>query len=141
MLLWDRANGACLHNAIVWQDGCTAPVCNGLRAQGPEPFVAERSGLLIDPYFSATELAWLLDAPPGARERSDLASGTVDSFLVWRLTGGRVHATDITNAARTEGFGTTDILGAPVPVAGIAGEGPPRLMRPTDSCRALLWRG
>ena len=154
VLLWDRASGACLHNAIVWQDRRTAPVCDRLRAEGQEPFVAERSGLLIDPYFSATKLAWLIDALPGARERSDLAFGTIDSFLVWRLTGGRVHATDATNAARTnlfdihkcawspellalfdvpesvlpevrgnaEGFGTTDILGAPVPLAGMAGD-------------------
>ena len=154
VLLWDRASGACLHNAIVWQDRRTAPVCDRLRAEGREPFVAERSGLLIDPYFSATKLAWLLDALPGARERSDLAFGTIDSFLVWRLTGGRLHATDATNAARTnlydihkcawspellalfdvpesvlpvvrgnaEGFGTTDILGAPVPLAGMAGD-------------------
>ena len=104
VLLWDRASGACLHNAIVWQDRRTAPVCDRLRAEGREPFVAERSGLLIDPYFSATKLAWLLDALPGARERSDLAFGTVDSFLVWRLTGGRVHASDATNAARTNLF-------------------------------------
>ena len=154
VLLWDRASGACLHNAIVWQDRRTAPVCDRLRADGREPFVAARSGLLIDPYFSATKLAWLLDALPGARGRSDLAFGTVDSFLVWRLTGGRLHATDATNAARTnlfdihtcawspallalfdipesvlpevrgnaDGFGTTDILGAPVPVAGMAGD-------------------
>ena len=83
-LLWDRASGACLHNAIVWQDRRTAPVCERLRADGREPFVTARSGLLIDPYFSATKLAWLLDTLPGARERSDLAFGTVDSFLVWR---------------------------------------------------------
>ncbi len=153
-LLWDRATGACLHDAIVWQDRRTAPECERLRADGLEPFVAERSGLLIDPYFSATKLAWLLDRLPGARERSDLAFGTVDSFLAWRLTGGRVHATDITNASRTnlfdirkrawspelldlfrvpesvlpevrgnaDGFGTTDILGAPVPIAGMAGD-------------------
>ena len=94
VLLWDRASGACLHNAIVWQDRRTAPVCDRLRAEGREPFVAERSGLLIDPYFSATKLAWLLDALPGARERaatSPSARSTASS--IWRLTGGRVHAT------------------------------------------------
>ncbi len=103
-LLWDRTTGACLHNAIVWQDRRTAALCDRLRAEGLEALVTERSGLLLDPYFSATKLAWLLDALPGARTRRDLAFGTVDSFLLWRLTGGRVHATDATNAARTSLF-------------------------------------
>ncbi len=103
-LLWDRATGRCLHRAIVWQDRRTAPECARLRAEGLEPLLTERSGLLADPYFSATKLAWLLDHVPGARaaaDRGSLAFGTVDSFLIWRLTGGRVHATDATNAART----------------------------------------
>ncbi|HWT07998.1 MAG TPA: glycerol kinase GlpK [Roseomonas sp.] len=103
-LLWDRATGRCLHRAIVWQDRRTADHCARLRAEGHEPLLAERTGLLADPYFSATKLAWLLDHVPGARaaaERGSLAFGTVDCFLVWRLTGGRVHATDATNAART----------------------------------------
>ncbi len=103
-LLWDRASGRCLHRAIVWQDRRTAEHCARLRAEGMEPLLTGRTGLLADPYFSATKLAWMLENVPGARaaaERGDLAFGTVDSFLVWRLTGGRVHATDATNAART----------------------------------------
>jgi glycerol kinase len=103
-LLWDRATGAPLHRAIVWQDRRTAPLCARLKAEGHEPFFTERTGLLVDPYFSATKLSWLLDEIPGARaraERGGLAFGTVDTFLIWRLTGGRVHATDATNAART----------------------------------------
>jgi glycerol kinase len=103
-LLWDRATGRCLHRAIVWQDRRTADHCARLRAEGLEPLLTERSGLLADPYFSATKLAWLLDNVAGARaaaDRGDLAFGTVDSFLLWRLTGGRVHATDATNASRT----------------------------------------
>ncbi|WP_198372726.1 glycerol kinase GlpK [Roseomonas rosulenta] len=103
-LLWDRATGRCLHRAIVWQDRRTAEHCARLRSEGLEPLLTERSGLLADPYFSATKLAWLLDNVPGARaaaERGSLAFGTVDAFLLWRLTGGRVHATDATNAART----------------------------------------
>ena len=103
-LLWDRATGRCLHRAIVWQDRRTAEHCARLRAERLEPLLTQRTGLLADPYFSATKLAWLLDHVPGARaaaERGSLAFGTVDAFLVWRLTGGRVHATDATNAART----------------------------------------
>jgi len=103
-LLWDRTTGAPLHHAIVWQDRRTAPLCAHLKAEGHEPFFTERTGLLVDPYFSATKLSWLLDEIPGARaraERGELAFGTVDTFLIWRLTGGRVHATDATNAART----------------------------------------
>ncbi|MEO3474972.1 glycerol kinase GlpK [Roseomonas sp. CAU 1739] len=103
-LLWDRATGRCLHRAIVWQDRRTAEHCARLRAEGAEPLLTERTGLLADPYFSATKLAWLLDHVPGARaaaERGSLAFGTVDCFVIWRLTGGRVHATDATNAART----------------------------------------
>lgn len=103
-LLWDRATGRCLHRAIVWQDRRTAEHCARLRADGSEPLLTERSGLLADPYFSATKLTWMLDNVPGARaaaERGTLAFGTVDTFLIWRLTGGRVHATDATNAART----------------------------------------
>ena len=103
-LLWDRASGRALHRAIVWQDRRTADHCARLRAEGHTALIAERTGLLPDPYFSATKLAWLLDHVAGARaaaERGDLAFGTVDSFVLWRLTGGRVHATDATNAART----------------------------------------
>lgn len=104
ILLWDRETGECLHNAIVWQDRRTADLCAQLRADGTEPMVRGRTGLLLDPYFSATKLAWLLDHIDGARARADrgeLAAGTIDSFLLWRLTGGAVHATDVTNAGRT----------------------------------------
>ena len=103
-VVWDRASGEPIHNAIVWQDRRTADTCAALRAGGHEPLVTEKAGLLLDPYFSATKIAWLLDHVPGARagaEAGRLAFGTVDSFLLWRLTGGRVHATDATNAART----------------------------------------
>ena len=103
-LLWDRESGEALHRAIVWQDRRTADVCDRLRREGHEPSVQARTGLLLDPYFSATKIAWLLDRVPGARkraERGEIAFGTIDSFLLWRLTGGRVHATDATNAART----------------------------------------
>lgn len=103
-LLWDRATGQPLHPAIVWQDRRTAPACDALRAAGHEPAVREKTGLLLDPYFSATKLAWMLDKIPGARARAvrgELAFGTVDSWLIWRLTGGKQHATDATNASRT----------------------------------------
>ena len=103
-LIWDRASGKVIHNAIVWQDRRTADVCRRLKGEGHEAMLAERTGLLLDPYFSATKIGWLLDSIAGARvaaEHGRLAFGTVDSFLIWRLTGGRVHATDATNAART----------------------------------------
>ena len=156
-VLWERASGRPVHNAIVWQDRRTAPLCRELVADGLEEHVAATTGLVIDAYFSATKLAWLLDHVPGARaaaERGELAFGTVDSFLLWRLTGGRVHATDASNAARTMLFdirrqdwdeellrrlripravlpevrdcagdlGSTDILGAPLPITGMAGD-------------------
>jgi glycerol kinase len=104
IVLWERATGNALHNAIVWQDRRTADACESLKDHGFEPFIATRTGLVIDPYFSATKLQWLLDDIPGARvraERGELAFGTIDSWLIFRLTGGRVHATDITNASRT----------------------------------------
>lgn len=103
-LIWDRRTGQAIHRAIVWQDRRTAQACANLVAAGHEDLVRERTGLRIDPYFSATKIAWLLDNVPGARRRAEageLAFGTVDSFLLWRLTGGAVHATDATNAART----------------------------------------
>lgn len=103
-VLWDRETGRPVHNAIVWQDRRGAPLCRQLAADGLEGLIAQRTGLVIDPYFSATKLAWLLEHVEGAREKAEagrLAFGTVDSFLLWRLTGGRVHATDATNAART----------------------------------------
>ncbi len=103
-LVWDRATGEPLGRAIVWQDRRTSALCAELRAAGHEPMVTERTGLLLDPYFSGTKLKWLLDAHPGARERAargELLFGTVDTWLIWKLTGGRTHATDATNAART----------------------------------------
>lgn len=103
-LIWDRDSGEPLHNAIVWQDRRTANACDQLRAQGVEALISERTGLLIDPYFSATKLAWLLDHVEGARTRAEagqIAFGTVDSWLIWKLTGGKVHVTDVTNASRT----------------------------------------
>jgi glycerol kinase len=103
-LVWDRRTGKPIHPAIVWQDRRTASACQELKAQGAEPQITALSGLLLDPYFSATKAAWILDHVPGARDRAragELAFGTVDSFLLWRLTGGRVHATDATNASRT----------------------------------------
>ncbi len=104
VVVWDRSDGTPIHRAIVWQDRRTAELCRDLKADGAEPEVRARTGLLIDPYFSATKLAWILDSVPGARaraERGELAFGTIDSFLLWRLTGGAVHATDVTNAGRT----------------------------------------
>lgn len=103
-LVWDRKTGSAIHNAIVWQDRRTADLCARLREEGHEAAVSEKTGLLLDPYFSGTKLAWLLDNVEGARARAEageLLFGTVDSFLIWRLTGGAVHATDATNAART----------------------------------------
>jgi len=103
-VLWERATGAPVHRAIVWQDRRTAGLCDRLNREGHGDLVRRRTGLLIDSYFSATKIAWILENIPGAREkarRGDLAFGTIDSFLLWRLTGGRVHATDATNAART----------------------------------------
>ncbi|MCK7551169.1 MULTISPECIES: glycerol kinase GlpK [Marinobacter] len=158
-VIWDRASGAPIHHAIVWQDRRTASVCTKLKTDGHEDAVVERTGLLIDPYFSATKIAWILDNTDGARARAEageLAFGTIDSWLLWNLTGGQSHLTDATNASRTAlfnihqqqwddellalfrvprallpdvmdcaaDFGYTDAqwLGAPVPVAGIAGD-------------------
>jgi len=109
-LLWDRKTGECLHNAIVWQDRRTAARCQELEQEGETERIRRITGLVNDPYFSATKLAWLLDKVPGARsraERGELCFGTVDSFLIFRLTGGRVHATDATNASRTALFDLT----------------------------------
>ncbi len=158
-IVWDRATGRPIHNAIVWQDRRTAPLCRELAAEGLDGHVKATTGLLIDAYFSATKLKWLLDHVPGARERAtrgELACGTVDSFLLWRLTGGKVHATDASNACRTMLFDITrqdwddrlldrlgipramlpevkdnsgrfgvsdpDLLGAAIPVTGMAGD-------------------
>ncbi|HEY7689784.1 MAG TPA: FGGY family carbohydrate kinase, partial [Dongiaceae bacterium] len=103
-VVWERASGRPIHNAIVWQDRRTTAFCKQLVAAGHDPLVQRTTGLLIDPYFSGTKVAWLLDNVAGARaaaEAGRLAFGTVDSFLLWRLTGGKVHATDATNASRT----------------------------------------
>jgi glycerol kinase len=103
-VLWERATGRPVHNAIVWQDRRTAAICERWRAEGLADAVAQRTGLVIDPYFSAAKIRWLLDAVPGLHARAsagEIAFGTIDSFLLWRLTGGRLHATDVTNASRT----------------------------------------
>jgi glycerol kinase len=158
-VLWERATGRALRNAIVWQDRRTADACGALKARGLEPRIIERTGLVIDPYFSATKLQWLLDHIPEARvraERGELAFGTIDSWLIYRLTGGRVHATDVTNVSRTMlfnlhtldwdeellsmfqiprallpeirdsagdfGEALSDVLGAAVPIRGVAGD-------------------
>jgi glycerol kinase len=158
-VLWNRRTGQPLHHAIVWQDRRGEPLCAQLRAQGLAPHIRQTTGLVVDSYFSATKLRWLLDQVPGARDmaqRGELAFGTVDSWLLWKLTGGAVHATDVTNASRTmlfdirrqawdralldalqvpdsvlpavhpssHPYGTTDpsLLGAAIPVAGIAGD-------------------
>src|SRR6201997_1928116 len=103
-IVWDRETGKPVYNAIVWQDRRTAPLCDQLRRDGAEPMVREKTGLLVDPYFSGTKVAWILDNVPGARARADagkLAFGTVDSWLIWKLTNGARHVTDATNASRT----------------------------------------
>jgi glycerol kinase len=159
VVVWNRRTGKPIHRAIVWQDRRTADICAALRAAGHEALIAARTGLLLDPYFSATKIAWLLNHVQGARrkaERGDLCFGTIDSFLVWRLTGGKVHATDATNASRTllfdihrgawddellalfsipramlpdgrdcaADYGVTsrEILGAAIPITGVAGD-------------------
>ncbi len=158
-LVWDRSSGECVHNAIVWQDRRTAERCRRMAADGLAESVRATTGLVLDPYFSGTKLAWLLDQVPGLRRRAaagELCFGTVDSFLLWRLTGGRAHLTDATNASRTQlfdinrqrwdpqlldyfdipeallpevcdsahAFGTADAewFGAPIPIAGMAGD-------------------
>ena len=103
-VVWDRATGEPIHPALVWQDRRTAPACETLKASGMESLIRQRTGLVLDPYFSGTKVAWILDAVPGARaraERGELAFGTVDSWLLWNLSGGALHATDATNASRT----------------------------------------
>jgi glycerol kinase len=103
-VVWDRATGQAVHRAIVWQDRRTADICAKLKAEGHEPAITARTGLIVDPYFSGTKVAWILDSVPGARARAmrgELLFGTVDCYLLWRLTGGKVHATDATNASRT----------------------------------------
>jgi glycerol kinase len=103
-VVWDKTTGTPVYNAIVWQDRRTAAICDQLKADGWEPYVRENTGLVIDAYFSGTKVQWILDNVPGARkkaEKGDLLFGTVDSWLIWKLTGGKVHATDYSNASRT----------------------------------------
>lgn len=104
VVIWDKATGKPIHNAVVWQDRRTAALCQKLKKQGLEKKFSKKTGLLLDPYFSGTKIAWMLDKVKGARKRAEkgeLLAGTIDSFLIWRLTGGKVHATDATNASRT----------------------------------------
>ncbi|MGH3443726.1 MAG: glycerol kinase GlpK, partial [Nitriliruptorales bacterium] len=127
-VLWDRATGEPVHNAIVWQDRRTAGMCDRLKADGHERTFRSRTGLVIDAYFSGTKVAWLLDHVDGLRDRAadgEIAFGTIDSWLVWKLTGGRAHTTDVTNASRTLLYGIydqrwdeslLDILGVPAAV-------------------------
>lgn len=158
-VVWDRATGKPVHNAIVWQDRRTAERCQALKQAGHEKVFSDRTGLLLDPYFSGTKIAWILDHVAGARaaaEKGALAAGTIECFLLWRLTGGKVHASDATNASRSLlldirkgawdpelmqllhvpasllpqvvdcsgelGVTTADVLGAPVPILGMAGD-------------------
>jgi len=156
-LVWDRFTGKPIHNAIVWQDRRTAGVCDRLRARKLDRVIRKKTGLVIDAYFSATKVQWILQNVRGARERAkvgDLAFGTVDTWLIWNLTGGKVHVTDASNASRTmlydiskgdwddellklfgvprsmlpevrsssEVYGMTNLLGTPIPIAGIAGD-------------------
>jgi glycerol kinase len=159
VVVWDKRTGAPIHKAIVWQDRRTADVCERLKADRAEAMVSEKTGLVLDPYFSATKIAWLLDHVDGARaaaEAGHLLAGTIDCFLIWRLTGGKAHVTDATNASRTSlydirhnrwdddllrifrvprgllpdvrdcaaDFGVTDpsLLGAAIPIRGVAGD-------------------
>ena len=140
-VLWERATGRPVHNAIVWQDRRTAPMCDELRAAGLAPLFAQKTGLVLDAYFSGTKLRWLLDHVDGARARAargELAFGTIDAWLVWNLTGGRVHCTDASNASRTLLFDIhtgdwddellrildvpREVLPAVVPSAGVCGD-------------------
>ena len=158
-LVWDRRSGEPLCNAIVWQDRRTAGLCDKLKAQGLEALFTGRTGLLLDAYFSGTKLRWLLDQVSGARARAEageLCFGTVDSWLIWKLTGGRVHATDATNASRTLLFNIHNcdwddkllgllrvphsMLPAVVASCGIVAETAPGAFRRARS-RLRVWRG
>ncbi len=156
-VIWDRATGRPIHNAIVWQDRRTASICDQLKADGHEAYIRQNTGLVVDAYFSGTKIKWLLDNVEGARERAnngELCFGTIDTWLMYKLTNGQVHATDYSNASRTllynienlewddkllkmldvpksvlpevkasSGlFGTTDLLGASIPITGVAGD-------------------
>ncbi|GMX67335.1 glycerol kinase GlpK [Paenibacillus elgii] len=111
-IVWDKMTGKPIYNAIVWQSRQTAPICERLKSQGWQDLVHEKTGLLIDAYFSATKAAWILDEVPGARaraERGELLFGTVDTWLIWKLTGGKVHVTDYSNASRTMMFNIREL--------------------------------
>lgn len=111
-VVWDRATGQPVYNAIVWQDKRTAPICEALKSKGLEPYVRQNTGLVIDSYFSGTKVKWILDNVPGARERAnkgELAFGTVDTWLIYNMTGGKVHVTDYTNASRTLFFNIREL--------------------------------
>jgi len=138
-VLWERATGRPLANALVWQDRRTADVCERLKAAGVEALVRDKTGLVLDPYFSATKLAWLLDRVPGARDRAqrgELAFGTVDSWLAWNLSGGRLHVTDPSNASRTSLFDihAGDWDDALLALFGIPRELLPRIVRSSSLC-------
>src|SRR5439155_10951304 len=140
-VVWERATGRPIHPAVVWQSRASAEICERLRAEGHEKLVRDRTGLVIDAYFSGTKIRWILDRVPGAQKRAEageLVCGTIDTWLVWNLTGGRTHATDVSNASRTLVFDIhrrawdDDLLGllgiprsmmaAPVPSSGVVGE-------------------
>src|SRR5439155_6228470 len=126
-----RTTGEAVYNAIVWQDRRTAGACDELRAAGHEKTIQAKTGLLIDAYFSATKIAWILDNVPGARaraERGELAFGTIDTWLIWRLTSGKYHVTDMTNASRTMLFNI------------VQGDWDPELLRLFDIPDSLLPR-
>lgn len=110
-VIWDRKTGQPIYNAIVWQDRRTADICERLKSRGQEEMITQKTGLLLDPYFSASKLAWILDNTEGAHARAEagqLAAGTIDTFLIWRLTGGGAHLTDATNASRTSLYNIAD---------------------------------
>ena len=112
-LVWNRKTGKPVHNAIVWQDRRTAGFCDTLKNEGKSNTIREKTGLIIDAYFSATKIRWILDNVEGARnlaEKGELAFGTVDSWLIWKLTGGKLHVTDVTNASRTMLFNIHDLM-------------------------------
>jgi len=146
-LVWERATGRPVHHAIVWQDRRAEPLCAKLRADGMEDTIREKTGLVIDAYFSATKLIWLLDNVPGLRaraERGELAFGTVDSWLIWQLTGGKVHVTDVSNASRTMLFNVhrnawdADLLAALKVPAALMPEVRPSSCHFADADAALL---
>ncbi|MEZ5614177.1 MAG: glycerol kinase GlpK [Rhodocyclaceae bacterium] len=139
VVLWERAGGRPLANAIVWQDRRTAGTCDRLKAEGAETLVREKTGLVLDPYFSAAKLAWLLDRLPDARTRAgrgELAFGTIDSWLAWNLSGGRLHVTDVSNASRTSLFDirTGDWDDALLSLFGVPREVLPRIVRSSGVC-------